>query len=212
MLNAAKERRWREGPLTGINNREDLEAWLRTQPSVVAVAFAARAVLRVLPLLQEKKGAGGTTDFPREILLAVFRVVALSWTAAEYPARAPDLGSADRASARLRRYRHRQSYPAAALVAGAAIYASDAAFAAALGHSAAACASAADMAARAFAPPVPLADGIAVAAGRTAAAPFWSAVSIDATHVEEGAAASVIAGSPLWPQGQPDGSRFCGRK
>jgi 8-oxo-dGTP pyrophosphatase MutT (NUDIX family) len=35
-------------------------------------------------------------------------------------------------------------------------------------------------------------------------AAFWSAVSSDATLVDEGAAASDIAGSPLWPQGQPD--------
>ena len=39
---------------------------------------------------------------------------------------------------------------------------------------------------------------------------FWSAVSIDATRAEEGAAASVIARSPLWPQpqGQPDRLRL----
>jgi hypothetical protein len=114
------------------------------------------------------------------------------------------IASADGASGAFAAIGTATHFPAAALVAGAAIYASDAAFAAALGHSAAACASAADMAARAFAPPVVLADGITVAAGRIAAAPFWSAVSFDATRVEEGATASVIAGSPLWPQGQPD--------
>jgi hypothetical protein len=37
-----------------------------------------------------------------------------------------------------------------------------------------------------------------------AAAAFWPAVSVDVTCVEEGATASVIAGSPLWPKGQPD--------
>jgi hypothetical protein len=59
------------------------------------------------------------------------------------------------------------------------------------------------------APPPPPAH--TAAAARTARAyraaaterAFWSAVSIEATRVEEGAAASVIAGSPLWPQGQP---------
>ena len=33
-----------------------------------------------------------------------------------------------------------------------------------------------------------------------AEAALWSAVSLDATRVEEGAAASDIASSPLWPQ------------
>jgi hypothetical protein len=52
--------------------------------------------------------------------------------------------------------------------------------------------------------------GVAVAtaadAASLASAAFWSTVSIDATRMEEGAAVSDIAGSPLWPQpqGQPD--------
>jgi hypothetical protein len=43
-------------------------------------------------------------------------------------------------------------------------------------------------------------------AASLASAAFWSTVSIDATRMEEGAAASDVAGSPLWPQpeGQPD--------
>jgi hypothetical protein len=45
----------------------------------------------------------------------------------------------------------------------------------------------------------------ATASAGDAAAPFfWSALSSDATCLEKGAAASVIARSPLWPQGQPD--------
>jgi hypothetical protein len=44
----------------------------------------------------------------------------------------------------------------------------------------------------------------AAAALRAADHAFWSAVSDDARRVEEGATASVITGSPLWPQGQPD--------
>jgi hypothetical protein len=33
---------------------------------------------------------------------------------------------------------------------------------------------------------------------------FWSALSIDATRVEKGKKTCDIAGSPLWPHGQPD--------
>jgi hypothetical protein len=42
-------------------------------------------------------------------------------------------------------------------------------------------------------------DALAAADGA-----LWSAVSLDATDVEKGTAAPVIAGSPLWPQGQPE--------
>jgi len=44
----------------------------------------------------------------------------------------------------------------------------------------------------------------APSAGDAAAAFFWSALSTDATLLEKGAAASIIARSPLWPQSQPD--------
>ena len=84
MLNAAKERRWREGPLTGINNSKELEAWLRKQPREVAVAFAARAALRVLPLLQMAKP---DERYMRDIILPSFLATAVSWAAARYPAR-----------------------------------------------------------------------------------------------------------------------------
>ncbi|MGH6837907.1 MAG: hypothetical protein ACREDT_03745 [Methylocella sp.] len=43
----------------------------------------------------------------------------------------------------------------------------------------------------------------AAAAARAAGSFFWSALSADATRLEEGAAASDIAGAPLWPNGQP---------
>jgi hypothetical protein len=45
MLNALMAGR----PLAEMNNREELEEWLRNQRREVAVAFAARSGLRVLP-------------------------------------------------------------------------------------------------------------------------------------------------------------------
>jgi hypothetical protein len=56
--------------------------------------------------------------------------------------------------------------------------------------------------ARAFAAAAGARTFAAVATTATGAA-FWSAVSADATCCEGGVAASVIAGSPLWPTGQP---------
>ena len=43
-------------------------------------------------------------------------------------------------------------------------------------------------------------DGVGFFAATTSTVAFWSAVSIDATHVEGGAKAFDIAGSQLWPQ------------
>ncbi len=48
-----------------------------------------------------------------------------------------------------------------------------------------------------------VADGDAGDANTVAAA-FWSALSADAARFEQSKPASEIAGSPLWPHGQPD--------
>jgi hypothetical protein len=78
MLNAAKGRRWREGPLAEINNKEEFEAWLRKQPREVAVAFAARAALRVLPILQTAQRRGVRGDFFASIVLPASLAAALA--------------------------------------------------------------------------------------------------------------------------------------
>jgi hypothetical protein len=95
MLNAAKGRRWPEGPLPEINNSEELEAWLRKQPREVSVVFAARAALRVLPVVQLEK----RETYIRDLVLPVFRATAISWAAAKYPAREKELATACRAAA-----------------------------------------------------------------------------------------------------------------
>jgi hypothetical protein len=148
-----------EGPLAKINNRDELEAWLRKQPREVAAALAARADLRGLPFGQKAK----RKDYMREIALPVFRATAVSWAAARYPAHKTELAAADAAGA----------YAASGAARAAFAAFTPAAFAAA-------------------------------AAARAAADAFWSAVSLDASRVEVGATASIIAGSPLWPRGQPD--------
>ena len=72
-----------------MNSSEELEAWLRQQPHEVAVAFAARAALRVLPLLQTTK----LDERMRDMVLSSFRATAVSWTAAKYPAREKELAA-----------------------------------------------------------------------------------------------------------------------
>jgi hypothetical protein len=194
----------REGLLAEINNREELEAWLRMQPREVAVTLAARAALRVLPLVWTARYAGYKGDLFEDIVLPVFRATAVAWATAKYPAHATRLKGA------------------AASAASVARTAASATTSTGGGHNfAAAAAGAAAMSTLEY--PEPSSDtpfrvtGIveaainasgAAAANAAAAtlsavtgAAFWPAVSIDATRVE--GPASAIDGSPLWTQGQP---------
>jgi hypothetical protein len=76
-----------------------LEAWLLKQPQQpreVSAAFAARAALRVLPVIWTAKGEG---DFVADIVLPVFRATGVAWAAAKYPAQATQLAAAAAARA-----------------------------------------------------------------------------------------------------------------
>src|ERR1700730_7177377 len=96
MLDAAKGRRWREALLAKLNNSEELGAWLRKQPHEVAVAFAARMALRVLPIAWTARGAVGG-DLLSRVILPVFRATAHSWAVAKYqPAPETELARAAR--------------------------------------------------------------------------------------------------------------------
>jgi len=185
-----RDGRRREAPLADINNREQLEAWLQTQPHEVSVALAARAALRVLPLVQEAL-SGGYKDI--RIVLPVFRALAFSWVAAKYPA------GASRFSAP----------PAGDLsVFGTARAASNAATAAfgvvrVITGSHSSIASVFPFAVDAIGSGRTATDGInfysvSLPASTSDTVAFWSAVSDDATRVEKGVAAFDIAGSPLW--------------
>lgn len=76
---------WREGALLEIKDREEFDAWLRKQPREVAAAFAARAALRVLPMVSKARGIGYDFDQFFNITLAVFRATAIAWVRAKYP-------------------------------------------------------------------------------------------------------------------------------
>jgi hypothetical protein len=195
----------RERPLVEIYNIVKLEAWLHTQPREVSATFAVRAALRVLPLVWTARDEGSKGDLFADIVLPVFRATAVAWVMARYPGRQLLLratGAAAVASASIPR-------TAAPFVVIAATSAATAANSPTLASAAASAACGADAAARAayaeFGKGFSLGFNLTLSTALGAepvTATLWSAVSLDATRVEEGAAASDIAGLSLWPQPQ----------
>jgi TIR domain len=179
-----------------INSREQLAAWLREQPREVSMLLGVRWTIRALPLLVLYQG-----DLLSDLVLPSFRVVAASWAGVRYPAREmKHIAQAARANAA-------RTFPIAAraaLVADAILASDVAVIQAAVAFAARGFAAAADddPDARAFAAAAG-ARAFGAAATTTATAAFWSAISADATRWEGGVGASVIVGSPLWPNDQP---------
>jgi hypothetical protein len=133
---------------------------------------------------RETEGSGG--DFAAGILLPIFR--ATGWAGAKYPTEATKLAAfASTAADATVAIGAEAAIAVTAFTAARAV--ADAAFIATAGAAAVATAAVTG-------------DVATYTAAATAA--FWSAVSLDATRVEESVVASVIAGSPLWLEGQPD--------
>jgi hypothetical protein len=202
-----------EAPLVKITNREECEAWLRKQTREVAVAFAARAALRVLPVVQLAEREG----FLDNIVLPVFRATAVSWAASRFSSHQTDLSAAADAAKIFNSARFFTNTGNASTIAVKA--ASRAATTTATSPSASTTAAtlatvtvgeAAEAAHSAGFSSGYVHYSVAIADREAAASAFWSAVSIDATRLEEGVTASIIASSPLWPQPQslPDRLRF----
>lgn len=185
-----------------------MEAWLGTQPRDVAVAFAVRAALRVLPLVWTSRNEGAKGEFSIDIVLPVFRGTAVAWVMARYPDQHMPLFRATGAAAVASASTPRTPTP---FVVIAATSAATAANSATLDNAAASAARAVDAAARAayaiFGKGFSLGFNLNLSSALGAepvTAAFWSALSIDATRVEDSWSVPDIAGSPLWPQGQPE--------
>ena len=67
-----------------LNSRDDFEAFFRDRPREEAVAFAARAALRVLPVLLECRDHMGDRWAPL-LVLPMFYALNVTWVAARYP-------------------------------------------------------------------------------------------------------------------------------
>ena len=165
--------------LRDLSDREQLEAWLRTQPREVSLGIASRGALRVFPVLAQltRVTVGGESG-ASAIILPLLRGMVLPWAAAKYPAHGNVLRAAAAADA----------YAAAAAArAAAAAYAADA---------------------RADADAYAATDAAhAARASRAAdAAAAFTAVTADVDYIHSSSGnAATLAGLPLWPNGVTGG-------
>lgn len=90
-----------QGRATLTVNFADNEAvigWLKEQSDDVAVVFAARAALRVLPTITFSAWPGTRRTTTHEIVLRVFRALATAWAVAAYPGHRRELNVAARSA------------------------------------------------------------------------------------------------------------------
>jgi hypothetical protein len=89
---ASHAMRWRswEAPVPVFANPDDVVFWLQRQPRDVAVVFAARAALRVIPLIVRRFRLGGKDEnvARRRAALRAFRSVQAAWAVVAYPGQA----------------------------------------------------------------------------------------------------------------------------
>ncbi|WP_373502339.1 hypothetical protein [Aestuariivirga sp.] len=83
-----------------ILDHDEIENWLKTQPRDTANVIAARAALRVLPVLQQlsREGSYPASDLKVTVMLSIFRAMGLPLVLGKYPSKASQLRAAARSS------------------------------------------------------------------------------------------------------------------
>ncbi len=184
-----------------FSDRDSLRNWLRTQPKDVCAVVAARAALRVLPLIvADFRGAGRDARRFESLTFALLWATAFARAAAKYPSRTYEL------------------HPATAVIAAEAAATEGAATKGAAAvldvttSTAAAATTAAAVSSAAFAVTATTARAVDYAATAAATADIddaasvahvWAAGSADSKAIWSGRTASKLAGDPLWLNGSP---------
>ena len=176
-----------------FETREELQAFLESllprRGRWVAATIAARAALRVLPLVATDAMSGSASE---NLAFSVFSATALAWVATGYPNHFHPSYDAARTAGNIDAYAYVDSNAAS----NAARAASNAARAAAWADKnadaavSAACASA----------------GFAARAADSAAPDLWRAITRDAKFIAAGGAGQTLASEPLWAGGASDWS------
>ena len=166
-----------------ITSREELKEWLKDKPREWAQVIALRSALRVAPIACDPANWKYGEVRP-SLTKAMFRAMAVSSAAAEYPADDTVRRAARAAAA---------AADAAAASASAAVRAANVARAA---YAASAAVRAANVARAVYA-----ASAAAAAASATdAPAAFWQQVSQECTQLEDGTPHETLLGQPLWAE------------
>jgi hypothetical protein len=192
-----------------ISSRGELQSWLESLPPEqgrwVAVAIAARAALRVLPLVATDRPRGSNEEYKRifeNLTFAMFFASTLARVMAKYPARANELYL--QAAAAAGTARAAADYDADADAAYATDAAARAAFAATtMPVSNAAAANAAEAADAAHTAAIYVSRDH-IRSSVIDADDLWVAVSHDADFIASGGAAQALAREPLWAGRKPE--------
>lgn len=164
-----------------FSNREDLEAWLADKPIEWSQVIAARAALRVFPLVLVERP---------HLTLLIFRASFISWAARTYPAHDMKAAAADTAAYTSAYAADTSAYTSA--VAYAAAYAAD------TSAYSSASASSAD-AASAAAGNVAFAAVAYTSSADAASSLMWQTIRVDAAWLEERGQEHELIHQPLWP-------------